>query len=162
MIYTQHRKLEWFMVFTIILSAWGRSLIAQQTPPATFQIAVSLPKPTIHVGDNLVVQVITSNPTDHLVFAGTGYRVGVAVELLNQKGEDIGMHAMGGKTVEPVVTLNSNKLAIRPGGNDDFTWQFKPEPGYLVPGSYKLRAHRRDMKGHTEVFSNTVTLTVIP
>jgi hypothetical protein len=53
--------------FMIILSLWGRSLIAQQTPPATFQITVSLPKPTIHVGDNLVIQVITSNPTDHIV-----------------------------------------------------------------------------------------------
>ncbi|MEO6804578.1 MAG: hypothetical protein ABI286_12265 [Edaphobacter sp.] len=149
-----------FFVLAVVMLFLGRPTVAQQ--PATFGITVSLPESTMHVGEDLLVRVITSNPTDHIVFAGAGYGGGVIVELLNEKGEDLGLHAMGGKSEPPVATLHSNKLAIRPHNNNDFTWRFKPEPGYLVPGIYKLRVHKRDMKSHADVYSNTVTLTVIP
>jgi hypothetical protein len=149
------------IVLASILFVLGLPTVAQQKP-ATFEMTASLPKPTIHVGEDLVVQVITSNPTDGNVLAGSGYGGGVSVDLLNNKGEDIGMHAMGGMGVEPVVTLHTNKLVLRPHSKDDFTWRFKPEPGFLVPGIYKLRVHRRDGKSGTEVYSNTVELTVIP
>jgi hypothetical protein len=43
-------------------------------------LTVSLPSPTMHVGDDLVLDVITSNPTHHVVYAAEGGRGGLSVE----------------------------------------------------------------------------------
>jgi len=40
--------------------------------------------------------------------------------------------------------------------------RFKPVPGHVLPGVYKLKVHQRDMKSNADVYSNTVELTVIP
>jgi len=130
-------------------------------------LTASLPKPTMHEGDDLLVDVITSNPTDHIVYAGSGYGAGVAIELLNDKGKNVGPHAMGRSSSdnaeeEPVAVLHNSRVGLRPNSKQEFTWHFRPEVGYLVPGIYKLRAHRLDIKSHTQVYSNTVVLTVIP
>jgi hypothetical protein len=108
--------------------------------------------------------MITSNPTDHIVYAGQGRGGGPEVELLNDKGEDIGVHAVGGVSKRPDsgVVLGPWREAIGPGTHTRDIWPLKPEPGYLAPGVYKLRIHRRDVKLGTEVYSNAVTLTVIP
>jgi len=140
-------------------------LSAQAENPATFVLTVSPPEPTMRVGDDLVVDVITTNPTDHVIYAGEGGRVGLAVELLNEKSEDIGLHAMGipgGKIQDTGGTFAPIKIALRPGSKDQHTWRFKPEPGYVVPGVYKLRVYQRDMTSKAEVYSNSVVLTVIP
>ncbi|WP_353070123.1 hypothetical protein RBB75_07975 [Tunturibacter empetritectus] len=155
------RGYEMVIGLASILLILGSPTVAQQKP-STFEMTVSLPEPTMHVGEDLIVKVITSNSTDDTVSAGSGYGVGVEVELMNNKGEDIGIHAMGGKGVEPVVTLHTNKLILKPHSKDDFTWRFKPEPGFLMPGVYRLRVHRRDLKSRMDVYSNTVVLTVVP
>jgi hypothetical protein len=161
------RKTVRDLALAAVLMLLRQPTVAQEAPTVSqpapvIVLTVSLPASTMHVGEDLVIRVITSNATDQIAYAGEGYGVGVAVELLNASGEDIGWHAMGGKGVEPTVVLHSNKLAIRPHSKDDFTWRFKPEPGYIVPGVYKLRMHRLDMKSKVDVYSNTVTLTVIP
>jgi hypothetical protein len=133
--------------------------------PTTFELTASLPAATIHVGDDLVLDVITSNPTDHVVYAGEGAGAGLAVELLNGKGDDIGLHAMGipgGKIQQPEATFMTSRRAFRPGSKEHFTWRFKPEPGYLLPGAYKLRVYQRDMKSKLDVYSNQVVITVVP
>jgi hypothetical protein len=137
------------MAAAAILMLWSGEVIAQQKV-TTFELRASLPKPTIHIGEDLVVEVITSNPTDHIIYAGVGPAGGVDMELLNNKGEDIGQHAMGNAAGvegrDSGVVLYSHTLSLRPGTNQDSTWRFKPEPGYLVPGVYRLRVHRRDAK----------------
>jgi len=151
-----------YVGLAIVLSFYSYlNAIAQNA--TTFEITVSLPSPTMHVGEDLVFETITSNRTDHVVWAGEGYGAGISVELLNEKGEDIGKHAMGGAEDEPVVVIHSsNKVSLRPGSSQKFTVRYKPEPGYLVPGVYKLRLYRRDMSSRAEVYSNTVVLTVVP
>jgi hypothetical protein len=52
---------------------WTMTLSAAENP-TTFTLAVSLHASTVHVGDDLVLEVITSNPTDHKVFAAQGER----------------------------------------------------------------------------------------
>jgi hypothetical protein len=108
--------------------------------------------------------MITSNPTDHIVYAGQGRKGGPEVELLNSKGEDIGVHSMGGVSKHPEsgFVLGINRDAMGPGTHTRDIWHLKPEPGYLLPGVYTLRVHRRDVGADTEVYSNAVTLTVIP
>ena len=132
--------------------------------PSTFVIAVSLPKPEIHAGDDLVILEVTSNPTDHTVYIGNGPNVGYVLELLNDKGEDIGLHAMGSpsKNIDNGIILSSDRLSLAPGTNTKFRWKFKPEPGYLLPGVYKLSMHARDMQSKREVYSGTIVLTVLP
>lgn len=135
-----------------------------QTTSGTFVIKISLSAPTIHVGEGPVITMITSNPTDHIVYAGQGRGGGPEVELLNDKGEDIGVHAVGGVSKRPDsgFVLGINHDAMGPGTHTRAIWPLKPEPGYLVPGVYKLRIHRRDVKAGADVYSNTVTLTVVP
>jgi hypothetical protein len=77
------------------LSLWGWAATAQ-TASGTFVIKISLSAPTIHVGEGPVITMITSNPTDHIVYAGQGGGGGPEVELLNDKGEDLGVHAVDG------------------------------------------------------------------
>jgi hypothetical protein len=140
--------------------------IAATEDSKTMLLTASLPNSVMHVGDDLVVEVITSNPTDHEIYAAEGGRGGLAVELLNESGGDIGLHAMGipgGRMhAEPGGAFINSKRALRPGSKDHFTWHFKPTPGYVVPGVYKLRVHQRDITSKVDVYSNTVILTVIP
>ena len=139
----------------LVLGNWP--LLAAEAP-TTFVLMVSVPVPHIHVGEELVLKEVLSNPTDHIVVA----KVGVAVELLDEKGNDVGIHAIGGKRDEPSIDFGPTKQPLRPGSSDEFTWRFKPEPGYLLPGVYKLRIHDRDMQSKAEIYSNTVQLTVVP
>jgi hypothetical protein len=152
-----------FIALAVVIMFWTLTSAAIGSL-TTFVLTASLPAPTMRMGDDLVVVVITSNPTDHTVYAGEGLGGGLAVELLNEKGDDIGLYAMGipgGKIQEPGGILTSSKEALRPGSKQHFTWRFKPEPGYLVPGVYKLRVHQRDVTSKADVYSNTVVLTVI-
>lgn len=138
---------------------------AAQEKPETFVLTVSLLNPTMHVGDNLVLEVVTTNPTDHVLYAGQGGHVGLAVELINEQGVDIGLYAMGiprGKIEEPNVFFTSYRRELKPGSTEHFTYRFKPEPGYLISGTYKLRVYQRELKSNTDVYSNRLLLKVVP
>src|SRR6266568_2293136 len=141
-----------------VCALFGWTVPAQPSTPGTFVITISLSAPTIHVGEGPVITMITSNPTDHIVFAGQGRGGGPEVELLNDKGEDLGVHAVGGVSKHPDsgFVLGINRDAMGPGTHMRALWPLKPEPGYLVPGVYKLRIHRRDVKTGTDVYSNAV------
>lgn len=131
----------------------------------TFVLTLSLPNPTMRMGDDLLVDVITSNPTDHVVYAGEGPHVGLAVELLNGHGEDIGLHAMGGDKTNGQgynAVFMSFRRALKPGIKFKQEYRFKPEQGYLVPGTYKARVYQRDLNSNADVYSNQVVLTVTP
>ena len=71
---------------------------------------------------------------------------------------------MGGKKSEDTdyPVLASTLLELLPNSSEVFTWQFRPEPGYLAAGVYKLRVHCTDPFLHQEVYSNSVALTVVP
>jgi len=149
------------LLAAIVLS--GSASIAAEEP-GTFVLAVSLPSPTMHVGEELTIKESISNPTDHIAIVGEG-QAGSTVELVNENGEDIGLYAMGipgGKIIEPSVILNGSKWRLRPGGKYDFTLRFRPVPGYLIPGTYTLRVHRRELKSQIEIYSNKVEVTVVP
>jgi len=150
------------MVLVCALLGWFAA--AQPSTSGTFVIKISLSAPTIHAGEGPVITMITSNPTDHIVYAGQGRGGGPEVELLNDKGEDIGVHAVGGVSKHPDsgFVLGINHDAMGPGTHTRAIWPLKPEPGYLVPGVYKLRIHRCDVKAGADVYSNTITLTVVP
>jgi hypothetical protein len=137
-------------------------ITGQDAKPTTFEMTVSLPSPTLHVGDRLEIQVVTKNRTNHVVYAGSGLGGGLIVELINEKGEDIGVHAMGGVSQRPAIFLHTGREGLQSGGSWTLTWYFHPESGYLVSGTYKLRVHRRDVGSSIEVYSNAVNLTVIP
>lgn len=137
---------------------------AQQMPAKTFDLKISLAESSIHTGDRPMIKVITSNSTDHIVYASEGCGGGMGAELINSAGEDIGLHAMGGGETckHPAFILTGSREALRPGTVYTFMWHLKPEPGYLVPGAYKLRVYRRDVTSGDEVFSNRVTLAILP
>ncbi len=148
---------------TVMLLTW--TLAAAADKPETFTLTLPLPSPTMHVGDDLVFEVITSNSTDQVLFAAQGGTGGLRVELLNGKGEDVGLYAMGirnGKIEAPGGYFSASRLILRPGSKDNFTWRFKPVPGYLVPGLYKFRVRQREIKSGSDVYSNEVDLTVLP
>ena len=137
---------------------------ATQTSTPTFEMKISSPTLILHVGEPPIIKLITSNPTDHVVYAGSDARTGIRIELLNEKGEDVGMHAMGkmDKDAEREFVLHSNYVKIRPGLHETLTWSLNPEPGHLVPGTYKLRVHRRDTQLGIDFYSNVVMLTIVP
>jgi hypothetical protein len=151
-----------FVALLAISLLWTLTSSAAENP-TTFTLAVSLHSSIVHVGDDLVLEVITFNTTDHKVFAAQGGLGGLALELLNEKSIDIGLLAMGipgGKIQEPAGVLASSKEVLRPGSKEHFTWRFKPAAGYVLPGVYKLRVHQRDLTSKTDVYSNMVVLTV--
>jgi hypothetical protein len=155
---------KFITVLAMLVSLSLTSVAAEKVE--TFVLTVSLPATTIHEGDLIVMDVTTTNPTDHVVVAAEGRRGGLGIELMNEKGDDIGLAAMGisesGNHDEPAGVLTSSKMILRPGSKDHFIWHFKPKTGYVVPGVYKLRVHQRDVTSRVIVYSNTVVLTVIP
>lgn len=141
-----------------------------QTSPTTkpqetksFDIAISLPSSAIHEGEEIVVDTTFSNPTDHEIHVGEGSNGGVAMELIGANGTDIGRHAMGDyqKDQEDLPVIATTRQTFRPGYKRKFTIRWKPDPGYVVPGTYRLRVYRRDLEANRDVYSNAVTLTVI-
>jgi hypothetical protein len=152
------RRIARAMILLLAIPAFGA------IENKTFVITVSLPSATVHADDLLVIEETVSNPTDHVVFLGDGPGVGSTVELLNEKGTDIGRHAMGAspKPNDDAPVIHGNRVAIGPGTSSKAVWRYKPEPGYLVPGIYKLRTHIRDMASKAEIYSNVVTLSVLP
>lgn len=139
------------------------SRVAQPQKPASFEIAISLPAKEIHVGDAIVVDTVTSNPTDHVVYGGEGPG-GYGLELLDAKGKDVGRHAMGNFKEEQadLPVLSNRRQTMRPGHTRKITFRWKPDPGYVTPGVYKVRVYRRDVGANIDIYSNTVMLTIVP
>jgi hypothetical protein len=146
---------------------------AAQAARDPYTLNVSLPKPTIHVNSTFPLTVTKTNSTDHRVWACAF----VEFELTDHKGQDIGRHLKGlvikGAFAMPsgagVVSMpmGPNGLAdtvikVLPKSSDYSELQVTPDPGILVPGTYKLRVHCMHSTIREEVFSNAVTLTVIP
>jgi hypothetical protein len=118
---------------------------------------------TLHVGDELVYEVVTSNPTDRMIHIST---VRTHLEVVNSEGKDIGTEVIAGpeksrEASDPYI-LSSMHLAIRPHGQDDFTFHFKQHVGTLPPGTYRCRVGETDSRSRQTVYSNVVVLTVIP
>jgi len=125
-----------------------------------------LETPTIHVGEVPVITETTENKANHLVYAGWA-EGGPLIELVNNKGENISLHVLGNARKDTDIYLRPPEKKFEPGYHNRGPWRIRMEPGYLVPGEYKLRTHRLDfkngdIKAGTEVYSNTVTLTVVP
>ena len=155
-----------YLVPVIVLSLSGWMAAAQQEPPTTFQVSITMPVPTIHVGEVPAIEEITENKTDHLVYAGWG-EGGPVVELINSKGEDISLHVLGNQRKDADNYLRPPAKRLEPGYRSRGLWHIRKEQGYLVAGVYKLRIHRLDfkngdIKASAEVYSNTVTLNVVP
>jgi hypothetical protein len=158
------RKLTLATVFSAIAMMHGLAGNAQSTPSDTFVMTISLANTKIHIGEVPVMTLVIRNPTDHRVVAGAGRRGGAIVELISDKGIDIGLHVMGNGTKQPDSDFigGPTSQTIAPGARTRDVWPLHPEPGYLTYGVYKLRVHRLDVKSGTQVYSNTVTLTVVP
>jgi hypothetical protein len=122
-------------------------------------MTISLVKSEIHVGEDIAVDLTTSNPTNHVVVGAEGK--GLRIELLNDKGQDIADKLIGAASDSDIV-ISSNRLYLKPGRNQEIMCKFKTNPGNLVPGVYKLRFRRRDVKSGGEVWSNQISLTVVP
>jgi hypothetical protein len=147
-----------YVALALIVSLSGLRANAVQNPE-TFVMAISLPKSEIHVEEDIIVDLTTSNPTNHIVIGAEGK--GLKMELLNDRGQDIADDVIGAVPDSGIV-ISGNRLYLRPGGNQKITCRFKPIAGRMVPGVYKLRFHRRDVKFGGEVWSNQITLTVVP
>jgi|ERR1039458_5967535 hypothetical protein len=151
------------LVSLLLTASFWIAMPAAAQNPDTFVIKIALPTPTIHVGDVLAIEETLSNPTDHVVVAGSGFGVGSMVECLNAKGEDLGRQVMGSSSFkDPVRTFHTPKSPLPPGYERTLTWRYTPDAGSLVPGTYRLRTHIRDMNSGADVYSNAVVLTVLP
>lgn len=157
-----HRKYLNVLMFVFLLDQ--ASIAVGQS--STFSISVSLPSPSMRIGEQIVIDTITSNLTDHDVYAGNGRGVGPGIELLDSNGKDVGLCAMGTSIdkldKEPAVVLISNRVPLEPGKVLKFTLRFRPTSNCLIPGTYQLRVHRRDMVTRTDVYSNTAVFVVVP
>jgi len=152
-----------FCAFAFI-SGWRSN--AQSSPNGIFTITITLQTPTVHVGESPTVREITENKTDHTVYAGLS-EGGPIVELINSRGEDISLHVIGNERKDTDNYLRPPAKRLEPGYHNRGLWHIRTEQAYLVPGVYKLRIHRLafingDVKSSVEVYSNTVTLTVVP
>jgi hypothetical protein len=150
-------------VFAFI-SGW--KCVSQSVHNDTFTITISLHALTIPAGEIPVIEEITENKTNHLVYAGWG-EGGPLVELINSKGEDISLHVLGNERNDSDNYLRPVAKRLEPGYHNRGLWPVHMEQGYLAPGVYKLRIHRLDIKdgdtkSRAEVYSNTVTFTVVP
>lgn len=148
----------------VFVSGWRSN--AQSVPNDTFTITISLVAPTIHVGEVPAVDEITDNKTSHLVYAGWS-EGGPVVELINSKGEDVSLHILGNERKETDNYLRPPAKRLEPGYHKKGLWHISAEQGYLAPGIYKVRIHRvafinGDIESRVEVYSNAVTLTVVP
>jgi hypothetical protein len=74
---------SWNTRFPKMAISWLWTLTSSSAEnPKTFTLAVSLHTSIVHVGDYLVLEVITSNTTDHKVFAAQGGAGGPRVGAL--------------------------------------------------------------------------------
>jgi hypothetical protein len=146
--------------FALFLQAGSATQLER---PKSFEMTISLPSPQMHIGEEVVVDTVTSNPTDHILYAGQG-RGGIALELLDAKGVDVGRRAMGNYREDQVESsvISTGRQSLRPGYKREITFRWKPDPGSLIPGVYKLRVYRRDVGAGITVYSNTAILTVLP
>jgi hypothetical protein len=137
---------------------------AQQSLADSFVITISLPKSSVHVGGDLEIGLVFSNPTVHIVTMDEGQNGGMDIEALNEKGDNIGPYISGSANANRIPRSNFmlNRSTLRPGHKQTFVWDLKPDPKYLIPGTYKLRIHNRDLDKGSEVYSNSVILTVLP
>jgi hypothetical protein len=126
-------------------------------------LVISLPTSTIYVADDLMIKVVSSNPTDHVVRRGEGQNGGMDLEAVNEKGENIGPQVSGSANISRVPRPNFGSVvsSMKPGHKQSIEWSLRPDPKYLVPGTYKLRVHNRDATTGVEIYSNAVTLTVV-
>jgi len=158
------RRFSWKTIFVATVLWSVCTVSAQQAPSATFVITISLPKSSIHAGDELAISVITSNPTDHVVKAGDGPNGGLDLEALSEKGKDIGPYVTGSvsRKWDSLSNFGPITQVIKPSHKRSLVWPLKPNPKDLIPGTYILRVHNRDTATGAEVYSNALTLTVQP
>ena len=156
-----HRQ-YWLLSCVLCLGLCG-SAIAQEKTNETFVIKITLPRQTLHLGDLLNINVVFSNPTNHIVKMGQGQNGGLDVEAFNGKHEDIGTHVSGsadmGKRGHP--TFGPAEKEFKPGRSQSLMWSLVPDLKYLTPGTYVLRVHVLDTIAHTQLYSNSQTLQVI-
>jgi hypothetical protein len=150
-------------VFAIVFTFKGN---AQNTLDDTFTIKISLVKPTVHAGEVPVLEEITENKTNHVVYAGWA-EGGRLVEIINEKGEDISLHILGNERKDTGIYLRPSAESLEPGYHQQSRLPVRTGQEVLAPGVYKLRIHRLDFKigdakSRTEIYSNSVTLTVVP
>jgi hypothetical protein len=144
---------------------WACSMVYAQRAQSTFTLRVSLPESTIHVGDKLALDIVVSNPTDHIVRTGEGSNGGMELEAVNAEGKDIGPKLSGSERARSVPRPTfglARYQEYKPHKSGTYRWTREPNADDLLAGTYGLRVHCRDVDSGREVYSNKVTLTVLP
>jgi hypothetical protein len=139
----------------------------QQLNNGSFTITISLQESTIHIDGETAIVTTFANPTGHAVTVGEGNNGGMAVEVVNGRGEDVRPKMMESANPNPSHIDrpdfgNSRQSKLRKGKKETYVWPFRADPQVMPPGKYKLRVHRRDLDKNAEVYSNEVTLTIVP
>jgi hypothetical protein len=133
------------------------ALFAQEQ--ATIAVKISLPTPTLHAGGALVIDMSTTNLTDHDVLISP-----FEVEALNSRGQDLGDQMAGvseaEKRDEPTEVLRSAVTRIPPHRTGKIRLSLHPSYDSLTPGVYRVRLYRRDLKSKVTAYSNSVEVAV--
>lgn len=149
------------MIFAVLLVAGMAG--AQPANNDTFTITISLQESTIHVGGRAAIVTTFANPTEHTVTMGEGLNGGMAVQVINEEGEDITPkildNANPSRTDRPVFEIIRSS-SLKKGKKQTFIWPLTANPQFMPPGKYKLRIHTRDLDHNIEVYSNEAILTI--
>jgi len=139
----------------------------QDTSVDTFTVTITFAKSTIHVNEMPELDVVIENRTNHVVYPGWVHG-GNIVEIVNDKGEDIGTHfSRNGNRSSDLAHADEEMLRspvkiLRPNGKFSDEVTIDVDRQYLKPGIYKVRVHRLDYVSKKEIYSNVLTLTVLP
>jgi hypothetical protein len=149
-------RMRW--VLTGIIFVCGFSSVMGQEQ-ASLSVKISLRNSTLHAGDALLIDVVTTNLTDHIIRVG-----GIKVEAIDKKGKDWGPHIWGDLKDRSIDSsaevLHTATQPLLPGHPVKAIMNLHPDYELLAPGVYRLRVYRREAKSAVETNSNSVELTI--
>lgn len=148
---------------------------AQPLKPS-FSLALSAPESTVHVGSAIKLSIKMTNISDHdiyhvaaLIGGEMKLRSNLVLNVSNSEGNPATETALGKEVHDTEVnrpprsgSIFNSRVVVKPGKTTTETRVLNEEFDLNNPGTYTVKAQRRDPESNLLVESNALKITVIP
>jgi len=147
----------------LFISLQTRAFQAKQ--PA-FTIDIPSPSSTWSQGSHIRLDVRIKSQSKELLLLGSSRsrdgRSGITVRAANGDlvHRDFALELLGNP--QQPIRFSGTGISIKPGGTSAEVVDLSAEYSLKNPGKYSIKVHKRDPLSNAQVFSNTVTIAVVP